>query len=249
MHDPVLFSIITVCYNAADTILPTLQSVKSQTYTDYEHIIVDGASSDVTLKIITDNSYPQLNVESKPDKGLYYAMNDGLQKSKGRYVIFLNAGDAFASSDTLQAYADAAEQNPDIIYGDTLIVDSSRQVIGKRHLSAPAKLTHRSFLHGMLICHQAFMLRRSLAVPFDTSYRYSADYDWCVKAILSTTPDKCINLHKNTIHYLSEGVTTANHRASLKERFNIMTKHYGLSSTILAHLSFLPRALMRKLSK
>ena len=158
-----LISIITITWNASSTLPPTLKSVGEQTFRDFEHILVDGASSDDTLAVARRDGLPSLRIVSEPDRGLYDAMNKGLRMARGKYVLFLNAGDSFADSAVLQAYADAAAANPDIIYADTLVVDEARNVVGSRHLSVPDQLTLDSFSRGMLVCHQAFMVRRSLA--------------------------------------------------------------------------------------
>ena len=102
-----LFSIITVCYNAADTIVPTLRSVAKQSFTLYEHLVIDGASMDDTLARVDKYATPRTRVFSEPDNGIYDAMNKGMGQATGDYLIFLNAGDSFASSDTLQILADA----------------------------------------------------------------------------------------------------------------------------------------------
>ncbi len=243
-----LISIVTVTYNASATIVPTLHSVRSQTFNNFEHLIVDGASTDDTLMLARREGRSDLRIISEPDQGLYDAMNKGLRATRGKYILFLNSGDAFADPDTLQAYADTAALGPDIIYADTLIVDADRNVIGPRHLSAPDILTFESFSHGMLICHQAFMVRKNLAPTYNTAYRYSADYDWTVRCIARATPSQCVNLHRNAIHYLADGLTNNNHTASLAERFKIMCHHYGTIKTVKRHLEFIPRAIKRKLS-
>ena len=163
-----LISIVTVTYNAAGTIVPTLRSVKEQTFKDFEHLIVDGASTDDTLTLARREGLPDLRIISERDRGLYDAMNKGLHAARGKYILFLNAGDSFADAGVLEAYAKAASPETDIIYADTLLVDADRNVIGPRHLSAPEILTFESFSHGMLVCHQAFMVRRSVA-PTTTS--------------------------------------------------------------------------------
>lgn len=245
-----LISVITVCYNAADTILPTLQSVREQTCGDIEHLIIDGASADDTLLLCRREGRAGLRIMSEPDNGLYDAMNKGLEMARGEYVVFLNAGDSFASPATLSHYAAAAEAgSPDIIYGDTVLVDSCGNVLGPRHLQAPKLLTKESFSHGMLVCHQAFMVRRDMAPLYDLRYRFSADYDWTVRCIEATEPGKCVNLNEVTVHYLRDGLTGANHKASLRERFVIMRRHYGLATAIARHLSFIPRAAIRRLRK
>lgn len=244
-----LISIITVTYNAADVLEPTLQSVAAQTFTDYEHIIVDGASSDGTLTLACRYRDARRQIHSKPDKGIYHGMNRGLKYAVGKYVIFLNAGDRFASSDTLARYALAAAENPDIIYGETVIVDSDGKVLGPRHLSAPDVLTYRSYLGGMLICHQAFMVRRDIAPEYSREFLLSADYDWCLACIARSVVTRRRNLKTVTIHYLDGGLSQKKKIDSLKERFIIMKRRFGLLATLKAHLTFIPRALIRKLRK
>lgn len=244
-----LISIVTVTYNAAPTLGPTLASLAEQTFQGFEHLLIDGASTDQTLSIARRDGRPDMRIVSEPDRGLYDAMNKGLNMARGKYILFLNAGDAFASPDSLQAYAEAAAASPapDIIYADTDVVDSSRTVIAARHLSVPERLTFESFSHGMLVCHQAFMVRRSLAPAFDLQYRFSADYDWTVRCLSVAAPDACVNLHRVAIHYLNDGLTGANHLASLRERYRIMARHYGRATALGRHLSFIPRAIARKL--
>ena len=245
-HTP-LISIITITYNAAGELTPTMKSVREQSFTDYEHLIIDGASKDNTLSIARNFGVNGLRILSEPDKGLYDAMNKGLKMARGRYVLFLNAGDSFHSPDTLSAYGREAAKGADIIYADTVIVDRQRRVIAPRHLSAPKILSFHSFSKGMLVCHQAFMVRRAIAPPYDLSYRFSADYDWTVKCIKNTKPEKCINLDIIAIDYLSDGLTDKNKLKSLGERFRIMCIHYGTFPTLFNHVKFIARAVKRKL--
>ena len=240
-----LISIITVTYNAGKVIGRTLESLKYQTFQGFEHLIIDGKSSDNTLRIVKDADLPQTVIISEPDKGLYDAMNKGLRHAKGKYVLFLNAGDSFHSPEILSHYAEMAQKGKDIIYGDTVIVDNTGNSIGPRHLTAPKTLTKKSFAEGMLICHQAFMVKKELAPEYDLSYKFSADYDWCVKCISNSCPENFSNLNEVTINYLSDGLTDKNKWKSLKERFRIMTNHYGLPKTIAHHIGFIFRALRR----
>ena len=99
----------------------------------------------------------------------------------------------------------------------------------------------------MLVCPQAFMVRKDLAPDYDLSYRFSADYDWTVKCLANSDPDRNVNLHRATVRYLSAGLTDKNKIASLKERFRIMCRHYGAAKTLLRHAGFVPRALLRRL--
>ncbi len=241
-----LISVITITYNAADTLPLTMESVGEQTFKDFEHIVIDGASTDDTITIARKMGTPALRIVSEKDKGLYDAMNKGIKFARGRYLLFLNSGDKFHAADTLKAYAEAIEsKNPDIIYGDTDIVDIEGHRIGPRHLSAPEILTVDSFSNGMLICHQAFMVRRDIAPLYDTDYRFSADYDWCIRCIKASRAGDRVNLRRVTIDYLSDGMTEKNKKASLMERFKIMSAHYGAMKAIASHLSFIPRAIKR----
>lgn len=241
-----LISIITITYNASACLAPTMNSVKCQSFRDFEHIIIDGASSDDTLSVARRLGGENLRILSEPDSGLYDAMNKGLKLAKGEYVLFLNAGDAFHGPDVLKAYSVAARKKPDIIYADTVIVDADRNFLAPRHLSAPKILSFRSFEKGMLVCHQAFMARRAIAPAYDTSYRFSADYDWCVKCLKKSKPGKCINLNMVAIDYLNDGLTDKNKLKSLRERFVIMKNHYGLLPTVAHHIAFIGRAVKRK---
>lgn len=240
-----LITIITVTFNAEKVIGKTLSSLSGQTFSDFEHLVIDGNSTDHTLDILKKSALPSTKWISEPDKGLYDAMNKGLRMAKGKYVLFLNAGDSFHDATTLESYAEEALQNKDIIYGDTLIVNHEGSCLGPRHLSVPEFLTRKSFADGMLICHQAFMVKKELAPQFDLRYRFSSDYDWCVKCIQNSVSENCANLNRITIDYLSDGLTDKNKFPSLKERFRIMSHHYGLPVTVLKHLSFIFRAFKR----
>lgn len=241
-----LFSIITVTFNAANTLPVTLASVKSQSCKLYEHIIMDGASKDDTVNIAKNAYNDKLVIVSEPDNGLYDAMNKAIDKATGEYLIFLNAGDTFHSADTLQTIADAIMDNdfPGIVYGQTQLVDSNRNRIGDRHLTAPEVLTFDSFAEGMVVCHQAFIVLRKVAVKYDLSYRFSADYEWCLRCLKRSMNN--VYIDETIIDYLNEGLTTANHKASLKERFKIMCKYYGTIPTIMRHMKFIPRYLKQR---
>ena len=243
-----LISVITVTYNAAGTLPATMQSIREQKCVDFEHLVIDGASTDDTLAVARRHSTPGLRILSEPDRGLYDAMNKGLRMARGKYVLFLNAGDRLATGATLSRYAMAAERDPDIIYGDTMIVDAAGTLLRPRHLSAPRVLTADSFARGMLVCHQAFMVRRELAPEFDTRYRLSADYDWCIRIMRTAARRKLPMKNAGIIvaDYLDGGMTTQNHRRSLMERFRVMAHHYGIITAAAMHLWFVARAVVKK---
>lgn len=241
-----LFSVITVTYNATATLRPTLESVAAQTCRHYEHLIIDGASTDGTVEMALKFRNPQKRVLSSPDNGVYDAMNKGLAEAEGDYVVFLNAGDTFHSPDTLQRIADAIMDNdyPGVVYGQTELVDSSRRKVGERHLTAPEQLSLASFAEGMVVCHQAFVALRQLTGPFSCRYRFSADYEWCIRVLQHSKRN--VYVGEVIADYLDEGLTTRNHRKSLVERFKIMAYYYGWPKAVINHLKFIPRYLRRR---
>ncbi len=241
-----LFSIITITFNAASTLPATIASVDAQDCADFEHLIIDGNSRDETMQIVADAATPYRHAISEPDKGLYDAMNKGLARATGKYLIFLNAGDRFASPATLGLYAQAALADADIIYSDTALVNAEGNIVGPRHLSVPERLTFKSFAKGMLICHQAFCVKRSIAPAYNLAYRFSADYEWCLRCIKAGDASRFVNLHTVGIHYLTDGLTDNNRKASLKERYKIMCLYYGRIPTLVRHIGFAFRAFARR---
>lgn len=241
------FSIITVTYNAASVIVPTLESVHAQTYSNYEYILVDGGSKDDTVAIAKASGIEFAHIISERDKGIYDAMNKGIALATGDYLCFLNAGDAFYAPDTLQTLADAIadeKELPDVLYGETAEVDENRNFVRMRRLQAPERLDWRSFRNGMLVCHQAFYARRDIAPMYDLKYRLSADVDWCIKVMKRSK--KMVNVNATVVNYLQNGISLQYHRKSLMERFNIMSKHYGLLPTVGRHIWFVVRAIVKR---
>ena len=196
-----LFSIITITFNAESTLEPTLCSVAAQQENDYEYLIVDGASKDGTVALARQYDCVT-RIISEPDRGLYDAMNKGIKAATGEYLVFLNAGDSLYAPDTLKKLHDfIGENRPDILYGETAIVDSDRRFIAMRRLKTPEKLSWKSFRMGMLVCHQAFIVRRELAPLYDLSYRFSADFDWCIRCMKKART--IANTHHTLINYIN----------------------------------------------
>lgn len=245
-------SIVTITWNAARTLGRTLDSVACQSYEAIEHLIVDGASTDDTVAIArryASASRHTVSITSEPDRGLYDAMNKGLRLATGDYVVFLNAGDTLPSPDTIQTVAAAAADLPAVVYGDTDIVDGEGRFLHPRRLRPPQELTWRSFRHGMLVCHQAFYARLDIArqFPYDLRYRHSADVDWCIRVMREAGRRglPLVNAHAVLANFEEGGNTTQHHRASLRERFDVMRRHYGLLSTLLMHAWFVVRQLFK----
>ncbi len=256
MKDRPLFTIVTVVFNAQDTIERTLRSVEKQTCHSVEHIIIDGLSTDNTMTQV--RQYAERNGSenghivrfvSEKDDGLYDAMNKGIGMAKGKYIVFLNAGDKLHYHTSLDEMAGKiGEGEYSVVYGETDIVDDEGKFLRTRRLKAPEALTAESFKEGMLVCHQSFYALTSLAkeTPYDLSYRFSADFDWAIRILRKGEERQLTTLNTEMIltDYLKEGLTTKNHRKSLAERFRIMGKHYGRAKAIKLHLWFVARAII-----
>ena len=235
MSEPLKISVITVVFNGEKHIGRTIESVLNQSYSPIEYIIVDGKSTDGTLKVI--GSYPGISrVISEPDQGLYDAMNKGLKTATGDYVWFLNSGDQVNNNNTVEKMVEGMERIPDIVYGGTMIIDEAQNEVGDRRLRPPAQLTWKSFRQGMVVCHQSILVKRELAPDYNLEYRLSADIDWAIRASKKAT--MIHNSHLVLSRFLEGGLTDHNIKAGLKERFRIMTRYYGLVSTVLRHFLF-----------
>ena len=136
---------------------------------------------------------------------------------------------------------------PDVVYGETALVDMDGRFIGMRRLKAPKKLGYKSFRNGMMVCHQSFIALRRSVPKYDLAYRFSSDFDWCINVMKNS--ERFYNAQTIISDYLSEGVTTANRRASLKERYEIMRRHYGWWCVNVYHAWFLIRGIWTKAFK
>ncbi len=181
-NPPPLFSIVTIVYNRADEIELTLKSVQQQSCRDYEYLVIDGNSNDGTREILERYRSDIDTLISEPDKGIYDAMNKGLQHASGQYILFLNAGDRFADVEVLSDVQRQLQKTPcDALYGDHIIQypDGSRL-----HQQAPDNLDN--LYKRMQFSHQALFLDTGQArlIGFDTRYRIAADYNMIFQAYL-----------------------------------------------------------------
>jgi glycosyltransferase involved in cell wall biosynthesis len=246
-----LFSIITIVYNGESLIEGTVQSVLNQTFTDYEYLIIDGKSKDKTMDIVErlQKKGPlSIKAFSEPDKGLYDAMNKGLALATGEFVLFLNAGDHLFEPTTLEKIANAASPTTDILFGETMLVDDSRNHIGTRTdltvQKLPNRLTWKSLRYGMVVCHQSFLARRE-RTPQYIEQNLAADIDWVIK---------CLKKSKNQTNtqiiiseYLMGGVSKTRHWQSLKDRYDVLKTHFGFFPNLINHGIIVLRALVFKL--
>jgi glycosyltransferase len=182
-------SVITVCFNSAATIVDTLRSVAAQTHAEVEHIVVDGASSDDTLRLVRTHGAHVATLISEPDLGIYDAMNKGLAAATGEFVGFLNADDLFASPRSLQLLAEAlAADDADMAYGDLVYVRADDTGVVVR-LWRSGRFGRSRLRFGWMPPHPTFYARRSLLVQhggFNILLRIAADYDLMLRCLCAS---------------------------------------------------------------
>lgn len=237
-----LISIITVCYNAGDLLHITFKSLHAQTYTHWEHIVIDGKSKDHSSQIFDLYRSRITTLVSEPDKGLYDAMNKGMALAKGDYVYFLNAGDAFYEPQTLSLLFEK-EDSSDVVYGEAVVVNLQNEILGFRNHRAPDRLHAGSLRTGMVVSHQAFFVKRSLSRPYNLQYPLCADIDWMIDCLKKAQSIR--NSHLTVCRFLEGGISGQKRKKAWKERYEVLKNHYGFIPNLLAHGWIVLRYVLR----
>lgn len=175
-----ILSIITVNLNNKEGLEKTLNSIISQTFKDYEWIVIDGGSTDGSKELIEENAKYFSFWVSEPDKGVYNAMNKGMSHVHGEYVNFMNSGDVFYDNMTL-AKVFNEHLDGDMVYGDWLISKEGKTTF----VQAPDKVT-LDFFYDNNICHQAMFIKSSILKNegYDENFKIVADWVRWIKMLL-----------------------------------------------------------------
>ncbi|MEY4926484.1 MAG: hypothetical protein RI894_920 [Bacteroidota bacterium] len=242
----VKISIITVVFNGENFLEDTIKSVLAQTYPHIEYIIIDGKSKDNTVGIIK-KYVDHINYwVSEPDKGLYDAMNKGLHAATGDFVWFVNAGDTIAKSGILSTIIGLVQEDTDVLFGEVMIVDENRKPLGTRSQlttqKLPESLNWQSLRYGMVVSHQGFLPRRTLAPDYILG-NLTADIDWVIECLKRSRRNT--NTHQTLAEFQTGGISTQRKRQSLRDRFTVLRKHFGLLPTLAAHAYILWRMLFK----
>lgn len=182
-------------YNAEATLAEALKSIQTQTFGGYEVLIMDGASTDGTASLVKDYAAADERFQwhCEKDNGIYDAMNKGIGKAAGEWILFLGSDDSLYDKDVLQKIAALTEEKKDLrmIYGNVMLSES----IGFNHDSLVfAGEFHASRLLHMNICHQAIFYNRSLFREFglfNTDYKLLADWDFNLRCFNLVDPYYC----------------------------------------------------------
>lgn len=181
------FTVITVCYNEEKTIRQTMESVLAQNYANIEYLIIDGKSTDNTFviaeKIQQMNKDRDIKIFSEKDYGIYNAMNRGIVRASGDYVIFLNSGDMFFDNKVLKRAAYIIERKGYGIYYGVAYKVYKDKVLGKIDYGNDRRPDIIKLLNAFAPNHQATLAPLSCMKRFyfDESYKYCADFDWIIR--------------------------------------------------------------------
>lgn len=237
-------SIITITYNAEQFLERTIQSILAQTDQNFEYIIIDGKSKDGTLAIAEKYKSRVNKLISEPDKGLYDAMNKGLKNATGDFVWFMNAGDEINDNQAVANIYKTISDNTDVLYGDTYFVDNDGNIQGLRSEITPHRLPKnlqwQDMKLGMLVCHQAFIARKSIASLYMEN-NLSADVDWEIECLKNARNIQYLDFV--VAKYLTGGISNKQLKRSLLDRYEVLKKHFGLTGAITAHLQILFRGV------
>lgn len=241
MSKPVV-TVITVCRNALQDLLRTEASVRGQTCAEMEWIIVDGGSDDGTREHLQSLGESWVKWISEPDEGIYDAMNKGICMAGGEWLWFLNAGDVFHDGTVIGQVLKARPATA-ICFGEALIEDGKGHILGTRSEVTPHRLPERlerqAFRKGMVVSHQAFVVRREIAPFFDAGrYRFSADLDWMLRILKEPRPSERLGV---LARMPRTGASRDNWGKSQRERFHVLCRHFGTLPTLAAHVSILLR--------
>jgi glycosyltransferase involved in cell wall biosynthesis len=177
-------SIITVTYNSALTVKDTLESVASQDYGDIEHVLIDGASTDETVAII--ESFPNVKWVSEKDKGLYDAINKGIQMATGDIIGILNSDDFFPNNGVISTIVNEFKNNnTDAVFGNIAFVRPAnlQKVV---RLYSSKKFTPEKFAYGYMPAHPSFYVKKACYTQiglYQLNYKIAADYELLMRFI------------------------------------------------------------------
>lgn len=238
-------SIITVCFNCEGLIERTVKSVVDQTYISIQYIVIDGGSTDNTLKIIKQYENDIDVLVSEKDDGIYDAMNKGLGYATGDLIYFLNAGDYLCDSDVLRNVVGGLRANPDsdILYGDYIYYDDTGEQRCSGYRTGIPDLIRRGY------CHQTTFAKKSTFLKcgkFDTDYKIYADFDWLLRALIAGQNMRYLGMP--VVYYLKGGESESRIVRDYFEKIKVIRKNTGICGLLSLGISS-PVIIFRYLSK
>lgn len=223
-------SIITVCFNAQDTIEETLMSIASQSYKNIEHIVVDGASTDKTIEIINKYKNNIVHLVSEHDNGVYDAMNKGIKLATGDFLFFLNANDILYDNDVLKNVVDALNKKPEakFLFGDVDNVSEDKKTSTIRQYN---NINNDFYFLNDNICHQSIFYHKSLFEElgyYSNKFKIYADWDFNIKCLVKNKVNALYIPIPISKFQFGGLCTDSNNRNIFKKENNLLIeKHYS----------------------
>ncbi|MGZ4078691.1 MAG: glycosyltransferase family 2 protein, partial [Bacteroidia bacterium] len=219
-------SIITINFNDQLGLSKTIKSVISQTISDFEFIIIDGASSDKSLDIIKHYADKISSWVSEKDNGIYDAQNKGIAKATGDYILFLNSGDCFYNEHIVENFYNFLKTNSKkIIYGNSNVLNAD----GSSYFIHPPEKLNLNFWYANTLTHQAVFFHNELFRKygsFDPQYKFASDFEFLFK-IYVKEPAEFVYFKELICNYDNTGLTSKDeyHKLILMERKIILQKY------------------------
>ncbi len=225
-----IFSVITICRNDLSGLKGTHASISQQNFTDFEWLVMDGASNDGTLEYLKAIDEPRLHFISENDRGLYDAMNKGIALAKGEFMVFLNSGDMFASANTLEHVHEAVNQapkKPALVYGDAVDFEPN----GDTHYRKARP--YKTIAKGMFTQHQSIFFARlpdGQQPLYQLDYKLSADYQFIIHYLkLEKEGYSILKLDEPLCRFELGGLNESQRYQAIREDFQIRKTNLRLN--------------------
>jgi glycosyltransferase involved in cell wall biosynthesis len=240
MNNP-LISVVTVVYNGAATLERTMLSVINQTYKNIEYIIIDGGSADGTVDIIKKHENHLAFWVSEPDRGIYDAMNKGIDKATGEWINFMNCGDCFYNENVVETVFSDKIWNCAVIYGNTNIYTK-----GRFHFFIPSRrikrwetvypMKKRKMAYTAAFTHQSSFVSRAVMAfhKFDDSMKIAADYDFLTKLFWNGDKFEYIDAIVSTFDM--EGISSTDQSLRNREHLLVLKRRKRIIPVVIYRL-------------
>ncbi len=242
-------SIITATYNRASTIVRALSSIKNQTFRDVQSVIIDGASQDNTISLVTSLLEENDFLQSEPDLGIYDALNKGLAVAEGEIIGFLHSDDFYTDSNVISEVVDVfSDDTVDVVYGDVCFF-SGRNVMKIKRKYQSDKLSKRNLAWGKMPAHPAIFIRRRVYKKigcFDTGFKIAGDYEFLCR-VINYADLKSIYISRVFINMQIGGISTSGFSNTIllnKEVLRAIRKN-GIYTNLFMILSKYPSKIMQ----
>ena len=217
------FDIITINYNNDIGLNRTLTSIFQQNFKDFRVIVIDGNSNDKSIEVVKSFDSRKICMISEDDKGIYDAMNKGLEYSEAKYFFYLNSGDIFSDKYVLQTmYTTLADGKYDLAYGGLTFYNKENKIVREW---LPSRYSRMKMYMGWMPPHPGFTLSRSHVasneIKFDDSLKIAGDFGFMLECFKKTKPDRIANYNKLLISMEAGGISNKSLKSILRSNLEV----------------------------